>query len=364
MGNKKKNYIICFMTAIFFMAGLVLSVVIPDKEDSLGERRKLAKMPEITWDNIKSKRFMNDFEKYTQDQFPLRTNFRKIKTSALNNMYFLDDKESLYKYDDYLVYMDYPLNLKSVKKATDRFTFIKEKYLDDSNKIYASVIPDKNIYLGDKSGHLVYNFSKMEEEVKNNMAYASYISIYDELDGSSFYKTDTHLKQEELADALTLIAEKMNAYIDTDYSKVNVRDDFYGVYKGQYAGRTKPDTLCYLTNDTIENMSVYDGENNKDIPVYNVDKADGRDPYEMFLSGPLSLVTITNDKADNDRRLIIFRDSFGSAAAPVLATAYKETVLIDIRYISPLYLDKFVSFKDADVLFLYSSLVLNSDGIK
>ena len=85
----------------------------------------------------------------------------------------------------------------------------------------------------------------------------------------------------------------------------------------------------------------------------------------MFLSGPISLVTIENPGARTDKKLVIFRDSFGSSIAPLLTGGYAEITLADIRYIHPDLLEQFVDFEGCDVLFLYSTLVLNhSETIK
>ena len=85
----------------------------------------------------------------------------------------------------------------------------------------------------------------------------------------------------------------------------------------------------------------------------------------MFLSGSLSLLTIENPNTRTDKKLIMFRDSFGSSIAPLLISGYSQITLVDIRYIHPDYLGQFVDFESCDVLFLYSTLVLNhSDTIK
>ena len=91
-----------------------------------------------------------------------------------------------------------------------------------------------------------------------------------------------------------------------------------------------------------------------------MEKAAGNAPYEMFLSGPISLMEINNPSAKTERELVIFRDSFGSAIAPLLAEGYSKITLVDIRYISSNYIGQLVDFEDADVLFLYSTLVLNN----
>ena len=96
--------------------------------------------------------------------------------------------------------------------------------------------------------------------------------------------------------------------------------------------------------------------------IYDMEKAEGKDPYEMFLSGSLSLITIENPNAKDDRELIIFRDSFGSSIAPLLVEGYSKITLVDIRYLRTDYLDRFVDFENQDVLFLYSTLVLNNSS--
>jgi hypothetical protein len=91
-----------------------------------------------------------------------------------------------------------------------------------------------------------------------------------------------------------------------------------------------------------------------------MEKASGRDPYDVFLSGSVSLLTIENPKSATDRELVIFRDSFGSSLAPLLVESYAKVTLVDIRYLQSERLGQFLQFDDQDVLFLYSTLVLNN----
>ena len=91
-----------------------------------------------------------------------------------------------------------------------------------------------------------------------------------------------------------------------------------------------------------------------------MEKGNGKDPYEIFLGGPLSLVTVENPNAKTDKELIIFRDSFGSSLAPLLIDGYAKITLVDIRYIQSSMIGNFIEFDDQDVLFIYSTLLLNS----
>lgn len=127
----------------------------------------------------------------------------------------------------------------------------------------------------------------------------------------------------------------------------------------------KPETISYLTSDTIESAVVTNFETNRTGAVYDMEKAAGKNPYEMFLSGSVSLLTIENPNAKTDRELVIFRDSFASSLAPLLLDGYAKITLVDIRYLPSVRLGSFLTFTDQDVLFLYSVNVLNnSETIK
>ena len=79
----------------------------------------------------------------------------------------------------------------------------------------------------------------------------------------------------------------------------------------------------------------------------------------MFLSGATPLITIENPQSNSNKELLLFRDSFGSSLAPLLAYNYSKITLIDLRYISEKLLDEYIDFKNQDVLFIYNTLVLN-----
>ena len=51
---------------------------------------------------------------------------------------------------------------------------------------------------------------------------------------------------------------------------------------------------------------------------------------------------------------------YGSSLAPLLASGYRTITLVDLRYLSSDQLDQYIDFEDQDVLFLYSTLLLNN----
>lgn len=350
---------------MFFGGFAILAWFKPVSDMSVEERRKLKDKPSFSVEKIVSGQYMKEFEEYALDQIPLRQNFREIK--ALYGTYVLGqlDNNELTIFEGHIINMEHTLDENSLEYAANRFNTIYDKYLSDKNiNVYMSIIPDKNYFNG-RDYTLKYDYEYLVEKMCNDVENQTYIDIFSLLDLEDYYRTDPHLRQENIVDVAAKLAESMGTSISTDYEQVQVTKEFYGTYYGQMALPVKGEEMSYLTNDIVSNCTVYDYENNRDIDMYNLDAVSGNDPYEMYLYGPLSLITITNPKADNEKELIIFRDSFASSVAPMLATAYNKVTLVDIRYVSPEYLGNFIEFNEQDVLFLYSTSVLNnSDTIK
>ena len=161
------------------------------------------------------------------------------------------------------------------------------------------------------------------------------------------------------------LLEGMGAEAPGTFREETLPTPYYGVYYGYAALPMEPDTIRYLTNDTLESCTVYHYETGQTTGIYDGEKGAGRDPYEWFLSGSESLLTVENPHAATDRELVIFRDSFASSLAPLLVEQYAKITLVDIRYLSSTTLGKYLTFTDQDVLFLYSVPVLNhSDTLK
>lgn len=363
MNNKFKN----ITTTVFFAATiLIISAVCwlkPDTAFSESERRLLAAKPELTASTILSGEFMEGFEQYTVDQFPLRDRFRTLKALFTTQVFAKKDNNGIFSADGHISKLEYPADEEMMTYAAERFDFLYNTYLKDTDaKIYLSLIPDKNYFLAEKNGYLSIDYAKFIEDFKNRLSYMEYIDITPTLSLDDYYRTDSHWKQESISDTTQYLAEKMGSGFSGEYTTVTVSDKFYGVYAGQSALPATPDTLKYLTNDILENCIVtyYDTGLPETGEMYNMDKAAGKDPYEMFLSGTSPLITIENPNIRTGKELVLFRDSFGSSIAPLLAQGYKKITVVDIRYMQSSFLGNFIEFTDQDVLFLYSTTLINN----
>ncbi len=363
MNEKVKNKILTLLFVICICLGGIVTMILPDSGYSRSERRALEECPKFSWEALADGSFMNDFDAYVTDQFPARDTFRGIKALAARYLMGQKDVNDLYKEDGYLVKMEYPLNQESLSYASEKFSFLYDNYLKESgSSVYFAVIPDKNIYLGEEYGRLHLDYKEICDYLQKQNTYATFIPLDSVMTKDSFYTTDTHWRQEMLPDVAKEIHTTMGNPYDGNYTLVDTKIPFQGVYMGQYALPVKSDSLSYLTNATIEGLKVYDHESGKEVPVYDLEAAKGEDGYEMFAGGYVSLITLENPNADTDKELIVFRDSFGGAISPLLAEGYRKVTLVDIRYLASATLPYHLEFKGQDVLFLYSTLVLNESS--
>ena len=361
--KKHVKHLGIFLLVILWAALAIFAWTKPAGSTSDAERRPLAQFPEITGDSLLSGKFVTEFEDYTLDQFPGRDLFRQLKALVHYNVFGQKDNNGIYIAEGYAAKLDYPVNEKDLNHALNRLNFVYETYLKETgSKIYTSVIPDKGYYLAEANGYPSMDYESLFAAVQEAIPFASYIDITDCLNYTDYYYTDTHWRQEKLLPVAQKLSQAMGltAPKAEDFTPVTLDKPFYGVYYGQAALAMDPETLLIMESDLLKDCRVYDFETQTYTPVYDLEKLSGKDPYEVFLSGPKSLLRIENPNATTDKELLIFRDSFGSSIAPLLVQDYKTVTLVDIRYLDSRMLGNFLDFSGQDVLFLYSTLVLNS----
>lgn len=356
LGNK---ILIWGFAGFILVTGLIF--IIKDKNEfSIEERRTLMQMPDFTIENVSNGRYQNNVEKYLLDQFPKREEFRRIKAKWAYHVMGQRENNGIYINKGYAGKLEYPLNEKYVINAANKMKKWQQKYFNDA-QVYYSIIPDKNYFLAYQNGYPSIDYDRLKKIMQQEMTEVSYIDIWDLLSEEDYYYTDTHWRQEKLYDVADKIVREMGyeGHITNEY-EVHKVEDFYGVYYGQSALSLSPDVLYYLTNDIIDSSSVWNLETKSRERLYDFGDRTLHDKYNIYLGGAAPVQIISSPLAKNDDKLIIFRDSFCSSLAPLLTEAYNEIILIDTRYIKPELLGDYVDFKDAKILFLYNTLLLNN----
>lgn len=359
--NKIKDKLIVIGFVGLLIVIFILNIVIKDKEISMTERRKLTQFPKITLNELMSGNTTQTLEKYTVDQFIGRDFFRSIKQFISFNILQQKDNNNMFIEADAIYKMDYPLSEVNVNKNVEKINKIYDKYLSNSNAYYV-IIPDKNYYL-ENDEHLKIDYIKMKEIFNKNInSNIKYIDIWNDLKLDSYYRTDLHWKQEEILNVANTIKDNMSLQNkNTEYNKEYI-GEYYGTYYGQLSSNASPDNIYVLRNATIDNCVTYNYEKKEYNKIY--DYKSTQDKYDIYLSGATPIIEIINENSSTNKELLMFRDSFGSSLAPLLIDNYSKITLIDIRYISSSILENYIEFKNQDVIFIYSTLILNQNIFK
>lgn len=355
MNDKIKDIVVTIIFLFTVISLFLINVIKEDTDISVAERRKLATMPELTTKSLFDGTYFKKFDSYVTDQFVERDAFRKIKIDI--ELSTKGEYNNLYLYDDYIIEEIFPLNSNSINNLTNKINYIKDTYLNDNSNIYYTIIPDKNYFIN--NGNLKLDYNKLQDMMKNNLSNINYINIFDKLTLDNYYKTDTHWKEEDLFNVANTIANQMNFDI-TNNNVVNTITTFKGSYAGRLSVTKDTDTIKTISNPSINNSSVYNYETKKYTDIYDYTKINSLDKYDIYLSGAVPIIDITNNNTSSDKELIVFRDSYGSSLIPLLIEGYKKITVIDIRYISSKILNKYIDFNDQDVLFMYSILTINN----
>ena len=329
-------------------------------EVSDAERRPLEQFPAVSGESLLSGQFMKDFADYAVDQFPLRDGFRSLNAYLTYYLLGQKDNNGIYLSDGYAAKMDYPLDEGSVSNALPRFMELHELYLEGS-EVHFALVPDKSYYLAEEAGVLSIDYDALYAHVAESLPWAELIDLREYLTIDDYYRTDTHWRQEQIVPAAQAIAQKLGVTVP-EFQQMAIDRPFYGVYYGQAALPMEPDTMYYLTNGVLENCTVTIHDSGTTAAVLDTTKLGSRDLYDVFLSGGAAVLEISNPAGQAGRELIGFRDSFGSSMVPLLVNDYETVWVLDTRYVNPAMLGNFVDFHGQDVLFLYSTLILNSSS--
>lgn len=348
-----KKYAI-FITALFcvFLFGFgIFFILLPDREMSEQENRYLAQMPVLNFGSLSltdksgnffNGKFMEDFEEYVVDQFPLRDEWIRLKAlseRALgklenNKVYFGTDNQTLF------AHFTAPTDLDA------RVEYVNQLAEKTDVPVYFALIPDKSYVWADllpANAPNVDDGSTLREAAPLCGDRVNWIDLSDALihgadreEHSSFYRTDHHWTTEGARWGYYALIQAMlgdGAVPEHDYTWTLMSDCFYGTtFSSCGAGWVRPDSIYTMVPQ--EGIQVTRYPEGSPVPgqLYDESFLDKKDKYSMFLGGNQPLCVIQNPDAATDRKLLIIRDSYADSLAPFLAQDYAEIHLIDLRY--------------------------------
>ena len=365
MSERKANRYSLVIIAVFviIIGGLsIINILISPPDILIRERRVRERRPNLSLATFTSGDFMTSFEAYAADSFPFRDSFRALHAATVYGALLQTDKDGVY-FDSHGIGSFEAVNEQSVMLMAEKIIAVSE-ILDELNIFYA-FIPDKSVYADRAMPGFDYELTERILAYRLNPDEFAFIPIIDVLSADSFYRTDLHWCQVNISDVAYAFGEAMGVEIDFQQFSRRYAGQFRGGYAGQFALPVRSESLYFMYNPDMTafymNMGLREFEEG---PVYDLEMFYGIDPYDIFLRGAQPLVVLENSNATSDRALYIFRDSFSSSLAPILASAYSRVTLIDFRFIDLRTVNQLIDFEPgSDALFLFSSGILNNSDM-
>ena len=371
--NQKYSIFITVLFCLFIFGFGIFHFVLPDREFSEQENVYLARFKAPTWETVRSGRFMEDFEKYYTDQFPLRDQWVQLKARSEralgkqenNKVYFGTDGETLFAHFTRISDEDLERRVGFVNKLADNVDV----------PVYFSLVPDKSWACSEllpANAPNVDDGSTIEGAMGLCGENVRFIDMRDYFpregyDASMFYRTDHHWTTWGAYQGFVKLMEGMDVAFadDGEWFDVKVSEDFYGTtYSASGAGWVEPDSIYQVVPEGgfRGHTTVTRYPEGKPIEggLYYPEKLEVKDKYAYFLGGNQPLCIIKNPDAANGKLLVV-RDSYSDSLAPFLSEKFREIHLFDLRY-NNMSLKQYVADNGIDqVLVLYSGSNFNTD---
>lgn len=378
--QRKKQFVweewIKGLTALL-LSGMVLAltvifIFIDKREFSENENRYLAKFPAFGLERIRSGEYMSGLESYLADHFPFRDFFMGMKTKAemgmgkkeINGIYIAEEGYLIEEYKK-------PENTERIGRIWKDFAGELE---EQEVELRLMLVPTA-VYVYEEK---LPNYAPVRNQMETaNILYE--ISGIEPIDCSGallahreeelYYRTDHHWTTSGAYIAYRTYCEEkgLEAVLLEDMAAQIATEDFRGtIYSkaGDY-GR-KGDTITIYTNPSNSLRVEYADTGEVTNSLYNLEYAERKDKYSLFLNNLHSLIEITNETADSDRELVLVKDSYANSIVPFLAHHYKKIYVFDTRYYKQGVSDFIKEHGEVtDILLLYNMNTLDGDlGIR
>lgn len=368
--SKKYSIFITVLFCLFLFGFGIALLVLPDREFSEQENRYLTQFKAPTLDSVfgENGQFMADFEKYVNDQFPLRDQWIQLKAwserllgkQENNKVYFGTDGQTLFA----------QFNALSDEALAERVDYVNQLADNVIVPVYFSLIPDKTYVWADRlpdGAPRVDDGSTLDRAQALCSEWVTWIDLKNVLQGGDvFYRTDHHWSTMGAYQGYQALMTSMTgSYTQLDTQPTLVSDRFYGTtWSSAGAGWISPDEMYTwvpeggLTGNTT--VTRYPEGLPEEGSLYDLSKLEQKDKYSIFLGGNQGLCIIENPDAQNGKLLVI-RDSYSDSLAPFLSMDYQEVHLFDPRY-NRTPISAYIEDNEIDaVLVLYSAANFSTD---
>ncbi|PWM47544.1 MAG: hypothetical protein DBX47_00475 [Clostridiales bacterium] len=359
--KKYYNGLITVMFLLFLTTMLLLLIFLPKEDFSEAENRYLAKFPAVTAMKVAEGAFGDDFEKYLCDRFPFRGSFVGLKTDILTAAQNTEING---------IYVGNNMLFDSFDKIDKD---LEEKQISAINSFIGNV--NAPVYFTLAPNSLCINAKNLPQNapVEDQRKYIN--EFYDRLNCHTvdlcsrldlfqneylYYRTDHHwttlgsfYAYEKICEVLRVRASKI-----TDYNITKVSDNFFGTLYSKGNFKITPDEIYKFDNQNKISLEYDNGVITNTL--YFDTALSQKDKYAYFLGGNPAYLKITSE-VDNDKTLVVIKDSYSHCMVPFLASSFETVYLLDLRYLNKDIVELVNSLEATQILVLYNAKTFSED---
>lgn len=361
---KNKIFFTIFMTVWVLI--VILNFVWPKRIFSQEENRWLAVIPRFSFQSFVDGDYLSGVNDYINDHFAFRDIFLKLNSWWEISVMGKKENNDVYIGKDGYLFEKFDFGENEKENISNNIEYISEfaeKMNGKNIPVYFMLIPN-SIYINkDKLPENVEtpNQKNIIDLAYNQINNTININVVDSLENENessqlYFKTDHHMNSDgayvaykEFCKTAKLQYAKLN-----EFDRVTVANDFLGTFdsKAQIIGQ-EPDELFVYENEINTNIkeAVYDKETTQSI--FNTDYLTGKDKYSFFLNGNNSKAIIRTN-VNNDKRLLVIKDSYAHIMSQFLCQNYNEVHFLDPRYTNFDYEEYVEENGITDVIILYN----------
>ncbi len=341
--------------------------LLPKERFSELENRVLQSAPQLTWDNLLSKKYADDAESFVTDQFPFRSKWVAVK-SSVEQLRLQQENNGIYKGTDGYLFE---------KFATPDYSKIQQ--YADAVKKFAVSHPEVNttfmlaptsvgIY-ADRLPWLapIYSQAKVNQFIAEDVqGSVSFIDGFNFLSPHAsepiYYRTDHHWTTNGAYLAYVAYAQKMGWHplSKKEFNIQTVSNSFLGSYhtRSQFNGVT-PDSIEVYTPIQPVSTEMYVADTDETFTsMYDANFLEKKDQYSYFLGGVHALMKLTSKPHKSvvkQEKLLVIKDSYAHSVIPFLTLHVPEIHVIDMRYYNGSISDYMSENGIKDVLLLFNT---------
>lgn len=368
----ERLFVYGFVGTTFLIA--ILFFVLPHQRFSELENRYLQATPQLTWDNLLSKKFAEETESFITDHFPFRDKWLWIKSTAEKFRLQQENNGIYYGKDGYLFEKFLEPDYTEVQQYTESVNEFATNHPDVNMTFMLAptsigLYPERLPWLAPS-----YPQKKVNQFIEQTLqSDINFMNGFDFLEPHAtepiYYRTDHHWTTYGAYLGYVAYAKQKGwqPLSQEDFMIETVSDSLLGSYhtRSQFTGLT-PDTIeVYIPRKPVTTEMYIADVNQTVTSMYDESFLSKKDQYSYFLGGVHALMKLTTalePQQVKQEKLLVVKDSYAHNLLPFLTNHISEIHVIDLRYYNG-NISEYLSENDIkDVLFLFNTATLVEDG--